>query len=158
MDKNNLYDIVGSPAKDSAKLTLKLSRVKVPDIDESREFPPRPHMDSDHEIDLMNNNQLSRDAQDFSHKFGASEQVNCQPPPVRPNTKEVAVVVGGGVYDDAEMDAIAEIERIESETANERERWSKEVQDKGTFLPLTCAILFFFSTQYLPSFFLRYLN
>ncbi|CAB1441659.1 unnamed protein product [Pleuronectes platessa] len=130
MDKNSLYDIVGSPEKDSAKLTLKLSRVKSPDIDESREFPPRAHMDSDHDIDLMNNNQLSRDAQDFSHKFGAAEQVNCQPPPVRPNTKEIAVVGGGPPYDDAEMDAIAEIERIESETANERERWSKEVQDK----------------------------
>uniref|UniRef100_A0A8C8GR21 Nipped-B protein n=1 Tax=Oncorhynchus tshawytscha TaxID=74940 RepID=A0A8C8GR21_ONCTS len=36
----------------------------------------------------------------------------------------------GAVYDDAEMDALAEIERIERETLIERERCSKEVQDK----------------------------
>ncbi|MBN3318194.1 NIPBL protein, partial [Atractosteus spatula] len=34
-------------------------------------------------------------------------------------------------YDEVEMDALAEIERIERESAIERERCSKEVQDKG---------------------------
>ena len=89
MDKNALYDIVSSPSKDSARLTLKLSRVKVPDMDQSGELPLRAHMDPDHEIDLMNNNQLSRDVQDLSHKFGAEEQVNCQQVPVQPNIKGI---------------------------------------------------------------------
>ncbi|XP_040014225.1 nipped-B-like protein isoform X2 [Xiphias gladius] len=129
MDKNALYDIVSSPSKDSARLTLKLSRVKLPDVDQSGELPLRGHMDLDHETDLMNNNQLSRDAQDLSHKFGVEEQVNYQQVPVQPNTKEIGVI-GGVVYDDAEIDALAEIERIECESASERERWSKEVQDK----------------------------
>lgn len=34
-------------------------------------------------------------------------------------------------YDEVELDALAEIERIERESAIERERFSKEVQDKG---------------------------
>lgn len=142
MDKNALYDIVSSPSKDSARLTLKLSRVKIPDMDQSGDqLPPRAHMDSNHETDLMNNNQLSRDAHDLSHRFGAEEQVNCQQVPLRPNTKEIGVSVAG--YDDAEIDALAEIDRIERESAGERERWSKEVQDKGEFLLLPCAIFFF---------------
>ncbi|XP_058473856.1 nipped-B-like protein B isoform X2 [Solea solea] len=119
-EKNALYDIVGSPSKDSARLTLKLTRVKIPDLDQS---------DTDQETDLMNNNQLSRDSQDLTHKFVAEEQVNCQQVPVRPNTKDIGVV-GGPVYEDVEMDTLAEIERIECESASERERWSKEVQDK----------------------------
>uniref|UniRef100_A0A3Q1BMG9 Nipped-B protein n=1 Tax=Amphiprion ocellaris TaxID=80972 RepID=A0A3Q1BMG9_AMPOC len=52
---------------------------------------------------------LSRTSQDISHKLGEED---------------------GVVFDDAEIDAIAEIERIERESASERERWSKEVQDK----------------------------
>ncbi|XP_023275339.1 nipped-B-like protein A [Seriola lalandi dorsalis] len=129
MDQNTLYDIVSSPSKDSARLTLKLSRVKMPDMDEAGELPPRAHMDSDHETDLMNNNQLSRDAQDLPHRFSAEEQVNCQQLPIRPNTKEVGVI-SGVVYEDAEIDALAEMDRIERESASERERSSKEVQDK----------------------------
>ncbi|XP_025943032.1 nipped-B-like protein isoform X3 [Apteryx mantelli] len=35
-------------------------------------------------------------------------------------------------YDEVELDALAEIERIERESAIERERFSKEVQDKGS--------------------------
>uniref|UniRef100_A0A8C2ZGU9 Nipped-B protein n=1 Tax=Cyclopterus lumpus TaxID=8103 RepID=A0A8C2ZGU9_CYCLU len=38
--------------------------------------------------------------------------------------------VNGVVFDDAEIDTLAEIERIERESASEKERWSKEVQDK----------------------------
>lgn len=134
VDKNALYGIVSSPSKDSARLTLKLSRVKSPDVDQS-------HISSDHEIDLMNNNnnQLSRSAQDLSNKLGAEEQASCQQVPVRPNTKDSGVV-SGLVFDDAEIETLAEIERIERETASERERWSKEVQDKGIVcLPLPCA-------------------
>ena len=128
-EKNASYDIVSSPSKESARLTLKLSRVKFPDTDQSLQAPC---VDSDHETDLMNNNQLSRTAQDLSHKLGAEEQANCQQVPARPKES-------GVVFDDAEL---AEIERIERETACERERWSKEVQDKG----IVCAPLAFFSS------------
>lgn len=140
MDKNALYGIVSSPSKDSARLTLKLSRVKMTEMDQSGEFPHRAHSDSDHETDLTNNNnQLSRTGQDLSHKLGA--EANCQKVPVRPNTKDSGVI-SGVVFDEAEIDTLAEIERIERESANERERWSKEVQDKGiVHLPLPCAFL-----------------
>uniref|UniRef100_A0A3Q3M6J1 Nipped-B protein n=1 Tax=Mastacembelus armatus TaxID=205130 RepID=A0A3Q3M6J1_9TELE len=67
MDNNALYDIVSSPSKGSARLTLKLSRTRFP---------------------------------------------------------------SGVLCDDAEIDALAETERTENESANERERCSKEVQDK----------------------------
>lgn len=144
MDTNASYDIVSSPSKESARLTLKLSRVKFSDMDQSAELPLRPRVDSDHETDLMNNsNQLSRTVQDLSHTIGAVEQANCQQVPVRPNTKESADV-SGVVFDDAEIDTLAEIERIERESASERERWSKEVQDKGMVCPpLPCAFLHF---------------
>lgn len=147
MDKNALYGIVSSPSKDSARLTLKLSRMKSSDMDQSGELPPTAHIDSDHETDLMNNNnQLSRTAQDLSHRLGAEEQANCHQVPVRPNTKDSGVV-SGVVFDDAEIDTLAEIERIERESASERERWSKEVQDKGIVgLPLPCVFMLFFMT------------
>ncbi|XP_071378435.1 nipped-B-like protein B [Centroberyx affinis] len=128
MDKDALYDIVSSPSKDSAKLTLKLSRVKS-EMDQSGELPPRADDDSDHDTDLMNNNQLSRTGQDSSHRLGAGEQAGYQQVPIRPNSKQSGVI-SGVVDDDAEMDALAEIERIERESASEKERCSKEVQDK----------------------------
>ncbi|KAK1884482.1 Nipped-B-like protein B [Dissostichus eleginoides] len=120
-----------SRRKGSAKLTIKLSRMKYSDLDEPEEHPPRSRVDSDRETDLMYNNinQLSRSAQDLSHKLGAEEQANCQQVPVRPITKESGGV-SGVVFDDAEMDTLTEIERIDRESASERERWSKEVQDK----------------------------
>ncbi|XP_026212056.1 nipped-B-like protein A isoform X2 [Anabas testudineus] len=123
MDKNTLYDIISSPSKDSARLTLKLSRVKMLDTDKHKELPPMAHMDSDHETDLKNNNnnnnQLSR----------TTQQANCKQFPFLPNAKETGVVSGIG-YDDAEIDTFADFERIERESASDRERWSKEVQDK----------------------------
>lgn len=140
-EKNLSYDIVSSPSKQSAKLTIKLSRMKYSDLDEPEEHPPRSRVDSDRETDLMYNNinQLSRSAQDLSHKLGAEEQANCQQIPVRPITKESGGV-SGVVFDDAEMDTLTEIERIDRESASERERWSKEVQDKGNVrLPLPCS-------------------
>lgn len=135
MEKNALYGIVSSPSKDSARLTLKLSRVRSSDTDQPGELTPKAHGDLNHETDLVNNkNQLSRTAQDASLKFGAEEQANCQHAPARPNTKDSGVI-SGIVFDDAEIDTIAEIERIERESASERERWSKEVQDKGIVCP-----------------------
>ncbi|XP_037339727.2 nipped-B-like protein isoform X1 [Pungitius pungitius] len=130
-DKNASYGIVSSPAKESARLTIKLSRVKLSDSDQSGELPQRPLVDSEHETDLTNNNStlMSRTAQDLSNRFGAEEQVNCKPVPVRPNSKESGLV-SGVLFDDAEIDTLAEIERIERESASEKERWSKEVQDK----------------------------
>uniref|UniRef100_A0A665VVW0 Nipped-B protein n=1 Tax=Echeneis naucrates TaxID=173247 RepID=A0A665VVW0_ECHNA len=80
MDQNALYDIVSSPSKDSARLTLKLSRVKIPDMDQSGELVPR------------------------------------------------TGVISGVVYEDA--DSLVEMDRIERDSASERERSSKEVQDK----------------------------
>ncbi len=146
MENNALYGIVSSPSKDSARLTLKLSRVKSPDMDQREELPPRPHVNSDHESDWVNNNtnnQLSRTAADFSCKLGTEEQVNSQHVAVRPNNKDSGG--GGVVFDDAEMETLAEIERIERESANERERWSKEVQDKGTVS--LCLCVFFSLNQ-----------
>ncbi|XP_026153365.1 nipped-B-like protein B isoform X2 [Mastacembelus armatus] len=125
MDNNALYDIVSSPSKGSARLTLKLSRVRIPDLDQSGEAP-KTHMNSDHESDLMNNhNQWSRTAQDLLHRLEFEEQASCQ----QPNAKETRFP-SGVLCDDAEIDALAETERTENESANERERCSKEVQDK----------------------------
>lgn len=141
VEKNSLYGIVSSPLKDSARLTLKLSRVRSSDMDQPGDLPLHEHINSHHEPDLVNiNNQLSRTAQDLSHE-DAEEQTNCQQIPVWPNTKDTGVV-SGAVFDDAEMETLAEIERIERESAGERERWSKEVQDKGIFLP-PCVYFFF---------------
>lgn len=135
MEKNTLYGIVSSPAKDSSRLTLKLSRVKSAEMDE----PQQGHVDSDQEAESINtNNQLSRTPQDLSHELGAAERANCQQVPVWPNIKDAAVV--SGVFDDAEMDTLAEIERVERDSASERERWSKEVQDKGNARRLASCI------------------
>lgn len=124
MDRNALYGIVSSPSKDSARLTLKLSRMRSPDTDQPGDLPPRPHINSDHESDLKN--QLSRTAADPSPKLDAEEQGNCQQVPSRPNAKDSGVTL-----DESEMETLAEIERIDRELGGERERWSKEVQDKG---------------------------
>ncbi|MEQ2202311.1 hypothetical protein XENOCAPTIV_014880, partial [Xenoophorus captivus] len=128
MDKNVFYDIVSSPSKDSARLTLKLSRVKIPDMGHSEELLPTSPMDSVHETDVLNNDiQSSSSPQDFSHKTEVEEQANSQQAAAQPNTRETGVI-SGLVFDDSEIEALAEIERIES--ANDRERCSKEVQDK----------------------------
>ncbi|XP_037548031.1 nipped-B-like protein B [Nematolebias whitei] len=129
VDKNVFYDIVSSPSKDSAKLTLKLSRVKMPDLNQAEELSPRLNLDSDHKtVILNNNNQLFSTPQDFPHKLEAEEEEkNCQQVAVQPNTKETGII---SVFDDSEIEALAEIDRIEPESASERERCSKEVQDK----------------------------
>ncbi|XP_062237835.1 nipped-B-like protein A isoform X3 [Platichthys flesus] len=113
-EEKDLYDIVSSPNKDSTKLTLKLSRVK------SNESDPgdMPGMDSDNmeaelgfqQVPVLQQNLAAR-LQQISQHGGAS---GLQPP--------------SSPYDEAELDALAEIERIERETASEK--CSKEVQDK----------------------------
>lgn len=131
MDKNALYDIISAPLKGSARLTLRLSRLKCSDVVQSEEHPLRADDDSDHDTDLMNdNNRLSEAAQDLSQQGTACPQVS-----LLPNVKEA---VSGVVYYDDEMDTLAEIERME-QSASERDQCSKEVQDKGEFLSLPCA-------------------
>ncbi|KAJ7987132.1 hypothetical protein DPEC_G00335580 [Dallia pectoralis] len=130
LDKAAMYDIVSSPSKDSTKLTLKLSRVKSLETDQSGELLPG---SEDKDTDLANNNlQFSRTQPDPDSRLapGPGEQSGCRQVPVLQNTKQAGAAISGAVYDDAEMDALAEIERIERETLIERERCSKEVQDK----------------------------
>lgn len=133
LEKAAMYDIVSSPSKDSTKLTLKLSRVKSSELDQSGELLSGVE---DQDTDLAYNSlQFSRTQQDPAHRLGPGqgEQSGYQQVPVLQNTKQAGGVISGAVYDDAEMDALAEIERIERETLIERERCSKEVQDKGEF-------------------------
>uniref|UniRef100_A0A8C7GV06 Nipped-B protein n=1 Tax=Oncorhynchus kisutch TaxID=8019 RepID=A0A8C7GV06_ONCKI len=130
LEKAAMYDIVSSPSKDSTKLTLKLSRVKSSELDQSGELLSGVE---DQDTDLAYNSlQFSRTQQDPAHRLapGQGEQSGYQQVPVLQNTKQAIGVISGAVYDDAEMDALAEIERIERETLIERERCSKEVQDK----------------------------
>ncbi|KAF7700983.1 nipped-B-like protein B isoform X1 [Silurus meridionalis] len=120
-DKGAMYDIVSSPSKDSTKLTLKLSRVKSSETEQPSELVPGSvEHGSDAENDLPCNS--------------FREQSGYQQVPVLQNTGAVAAkqpgAVSGTPYDEAELDALAEIERIERESAIERERCSKEVQDK----------------------------
>ncbi|XP_064792980.1 nipped-B-like protein A [Oncorhynchus masou masou] len=110
-EDKDAYDIVTSPSKDTTKLTLSLSRVKSEEIeDPSGELLPV----------MMDQNS------DLEGELG------CQQVPVLQN---VGVIKGqegplSSPFDEAELDALAEIERIERESASERERCSKEVQDK----------------------------
>ncbi|KAM9307263.1 nipped-B-like protein B isoform 2-T2 [Pholidichthys leucotaenia] len=123
MDENAMYDIVSSPQKDSGRLTLKLSRVKVSDVNQSKEPPPDVDMEKDHKSSMLydNHNQLPKAGQDVD------DQANCQQVAAQQKPNE-AGVISGAVLEDTEMDALAELERIESDS--DRERWSKDVQDK----------------------------
>ncbi|XP_062870661.1 nipped-B-like protein B isoform X2 [Trichomycterus rosablanca] len=120
-DKGAMYDIVSSPSKDSTKLTLKLSRVKSAETEQPGELMPAGmEQNSDGENDLPCNS---------FREQSAYQQVT-----VLQNAGAVAAkqpgAVSGTPFDEAELDALAEIERIERESAIERERCSKEVQDK----------------------------
>nr|XP_020496462.1 nipped-B-like protein A isoform X2 [Labrus bergylta] len=116
-EEKDLYDIVSSPNKDSTKLTLKLSRVKSNESDTPGDAVPG--MDSDNmeaelgfqQVPVLQQN-LGARLQQISHQAGGAGGLQ---PPSSP-------------YDEAELDALAEIERIERETASEK--CSKEVQDK----------------------------
>uniref|UniRef100_UPI0037E95CD1 nipped-B-like protein A isoform X3 n=1 Tax=Semicossyphus pulcher TaxID=241346 RepID=UPI0037E95CD1 len=117
-EEKDMYDIVSSPNKDSTKLTLKLSRVKSNESDTPGEGVPGMDQNSDNmegelgfqQVPVLQQN-LGVRLQQQMQAGGAS---GLQPP--------------SSPYDEAELDAIAEIERIEREAASEK--CSKEVQDK----------------------------
>lgn len=131
IDKTALYDIVSSPVKDPSRLTLKLTRVRSSDTDQSGETPSvetMNHLDTS----LMKDARLSRTNLDVLHMSGAEEQAKSQQPPVQHtvqhNAKDTSVI--GAVCDDAETDALSETERVELESSSEKEKWNKDVQDK----------------------------
>lgn len=130
LDKNTLYGIVSS-SKDAARLTLKLTRMKNPDGDEAGELSSQAHITSDQEMELLNpGNQFSRNALAVSNEPSADETENCEQTPVCSNAKDHGEV-NSSVFEDGEMDAMVDAERTEREAASDKERWSKEVQDKG---------------------------
>ncbi|XP_032370958.1 nipped-B-like protein A isoform X3 [Etheostoma spectabile] len=115
-EEKDMYDIVSSPNKDSTKLTLKLSRVKSNESDTPGDLPGMDENSDNMEAELgfqqvpVLQQNLAR-LQQQQQAGGAS---GLQPP--------------SSPYDEAELDALAEIERIEREAASEK--CSKEVQDK----------------------------
>lgn len=134
-----MYDIVSPPSKDSTKLTLKLSRVKSSESDPPASNPDllggaEPGSDAEGELPYNSLQQFRGDGTQRLVSGHGGEQSGYQQVPVLQNTGAVPGRMMGGSgtpYDEAEMDALAEIERIERESAIERERGSKEVQDKG---------------------------
>ncbi|XP_071339205.1 nipped-B-like protein A isoform X3 [Trachinotus anak] len=118
-EEKDMYDIVSSPNKDSTKLTLKLSRVKSNESDPPGEVLPGMDQNSDNmepelgfqQVPVLQQNLGARLQQVSQQAGGAS---GLQPP--------------SSPYDEVELDALAEIERIEREAASEK--CSKEVQDK----------------------------
>lgn len=144
-EESTLYGIVSSPLEDSPRLTLKISRVKSGEADRPRELSHQACTHSDQEDKSMkDHNPLPRTDQDLSQDTGLEEQLNCQQVPSWQSTKDAssAVAAEGASFDDVEMDPLAEMERIEREAANERERWSKEVQDKGSIWPQALGFIF----------------
>ncbi|KAM6959390.1 nipped-B-like protein A [Aplochiton taeniatus] len=118
-EEKDLYDIVSSPSKDSTKLTLRLSRVKSSESDPSGELLPGIDQNSDLEgelgyqqVPVLQQNLGSRQQSGAAAASHPGCDLHTPPSP----------------YDDTELDAMAEIERIEREAAGER--CSKEVQDK----------------------------
>ncbi|XP_061623951.1 nipped-B-like protein A isoform X2 [Phyllopteryx taeniolatus] len=115
-EEKDMYDIVSSPNKDSTKLTLKLSRVKSNESD-----PPGDAMPGmEHNTDNMEAELGFQQVPVLQQNLGARHQqqaggiAGLQPP--------------SSPYDEVELDALAEIERIEREAASEK--CSKEVLDK----------------------------
>ncbi|XP_051923759.1 nipped-B-like protein A isoform X2 [Hippocampus zosterae] len=118
-EEKDMYDIVSSPNKDSTKLTLKLSRVKSNESDPAGDTMPGMDHNSDNmeaelgfqQVPVLQQNLGARHQQAPQQAGGA---LGLQPP--------------SSPYDEVELDALAEIERIEREAASEK--CSKEVQDK----------------------------
>ncbi|XP_077571067.1 nipped-B-like protein B isoform X4 [Stigmatopora nigra] len=118
-EEKDMYDIVSSPNKDSTKLTLKLSRVKSNESDPPGDGVPGLDHNSDNmeaemnfqQVPVLQQNLIARHNQGSQQAGGA---VGFQGP--------------SSPYDEVELDALAEIERIEREAASEK--CSKEVQDK----------------------------
>uniref|UniRef100_A0A3P9Q4S4 Nipped-B protein n=1 Tax=Poecilia reticulata TaxID=8081 RepID=A0A3P9Q4S4_POERE len=119
-EEKDMYDIVSSPNKDSTKLTLKLSRVKSNESDPSGDAGPGMDQNSDNieaelgfqQVPVLQPNLAARLQQQYMPQIGGAGGLQ---PPSSP-------------YDEVELDALAEIERIEREAASEK--CSKEVQDK----------------------------
>nr|XP_040050990.1 nipped-B-like protein A isoform X1 [Gasterosteus aculeatus aculeatus] len=112
-EEKDLYDIVSSPNKDSTKLTLKLSRVKSNESDTPGDALPGMDDNSDMDADLVFQ-KVPVLQQNLGRMQQQQQACGLQPP--------------SSPYDEAELDALAEIERIEREAASEK--CSKEVQDK----------------------------
>ncbi|XP_023692308.2 nipped-B-like protein A isoform X2 [Paramormyrops kingsleyae] len=134
-DKAAMYDIVSSPSKDSSKLTLRLSRVRSSELDQAGEPLSAVEPGSDLEGEVTLNSlpcgaaQPLRTPQESGGPPALAQQVPVLQNVAALSSKQPAP--GSSTpYDEVEMDALAEIERIERESANERERCSKEVQDK----------------------------
>ncbi|MED6266349.1 hypothetical protein CHARACLAT_001250 [Characodon lateralis] len=117
-EEKDMYDIVSSPNKDSTKLTLKLSRVKSNESDPSGDVVSGMDQNSDNieaELGFQHVPVLQPNLAARLQQQQAPQQTGGLQPPSSP-------------YDEAELDALAEIERIEREAASEK--CSKEVQDK----------------------------
>lgn len=159
-EKAAMYDIISSPSKDSTKLTLRLSRVRSSDMDQQEDMLSGMENSNVSENDIPFNVQYPGQTsktpitpQDVNRPLNAAQCLSQQEqtaflpanqvPVLQQNTlvatkqPQTSVVQNqqqvsqqGPIYDEVELDALAEIERIERESAIERERFSKEVQDK----------------------------
>ncbi|KAK9522830.1 hypothetical protein VZT92_019272 [Zoarces viviparus] len=118
-EEKDLYDIVSSPNKDSTKLTLKLSRVKSNESDTPGDGLPGMDENSDNMETELGFQQVPVLQQNLARLQQQQQQQACGASGLQPPSSP---------YDEAELDALAEIERIERETASEK--CSKEVQDK----------------------------
>lgn len=165
-EKAAMYDIISSPSKDSTKLTLRLSRVRSSDMDQQEDMLSGMENSNVSENDIPFNVQYPGQTsktpitpQDVNRPLNAAQCLSQQEqtaflpanqvPVLQQNTSiatkqpQTSVVQNqqqvsqqGPIYDEVELDALAEIERIERESAIERERFSKEVQDKGKIISL----------------------
>ncbi|XP_073477419.1 nipped-B-like protein isoform X3 [Aquarana catesbeiana] len=155
-EKSAMYDIISSPSKDSTKLTLRLSRVRSNEMDQQGDMLPGMENSNVSESDPSFNDQYPGHPsktpvtpQDISRPLNAAAcfqeqteflqvqqvpvlQPNMSAKPSQPPVAQSQTQPTGNItpYDEVELDALAEIERIERESAIERERFSKEVQDK----------------------------
>lgn len=157
-EKSAMYDIISSPSKDSTKLTLRLSRVRSNEMDQQGDMLSGMENSNVSEGDPSFNVQYPGHPsktpvtpQDISRPLNAAAcfqeqteflqvqqvpvlQPNMSAKPSQPPVAQSQTQPTGNItpYDEVELDALAEIERIERESAIERERFSKEVQDKGS--------------------------
>ncbi|XP_032874667.1 nipped-B-like protein isoform X6 [Amblyraja radiata] len=156
-DKTAMYDIVSSPSKDCTKLTLRLTRVRdqqddmLLNMDSSTEneaemnsmhLPQQTAKQPGTPNDILGSVNVSgqcvpQQEQAFLQAqqvpvlqqniaVGTVKTTQSQIQPLQQPSQQQTMTP----YDEVELDALAEIERIERESAMERERFSKEVQDK----------------------------
>ncbi|XP_078287021.1 nipped-B-like protein isoform X4 [Rhinoraja longicauda] len=156
-DKTAMYDIVSSPSKDCTKLTLRLTRVRDQQDDmllnmdssteneaemNSMQLPEQTAKQPGTPNDILGSVNVSgqcvpQQEQAFLQAqqvpvlqqniaVGTVKTTQSQIQPLQQPSQQQTMTP----YDEVELDALAEIERIERESAMERERFSKEVQDK----------------------------